>query len=134
MIIVVLGIKVSHLVQRLFIKAGLLADSVNVSYNKNVVKFVVKIVATENKSVIQQSVATGKSTKKFGQKQKDKIFVPIYHFCGVKGHIRPRCFTLMNFLENHAEKTNFSRYFQKPTPRPKIDLNDSRKMWVKRVR
>ena len=67
------------------------------------------------------------------QKQKGKIFVPIGNFCGVKGHIRPRCFTLKNFLENHYEKINFSTYFQKPTPRPKIDLrNDSKKKWVKK--
>ena len=66
-------------------------------------------------------------------KQKGKIFVPMCHFYGVKGHIRPRCFTLMKFLENHYEKTKFSRYFQKPTHRPQIDLNDNfRKMWVKK--
>ena len=40
----------------------------------------------------------------------------------------------MNFLKNNYEKTNFSRYFQKITHRPKIDLgNDSRKMWVKKI-
>ena len=39
----------------------------------------------------------------------------------------------MNFLESHYEKTNFSRYFQKHTPRPKIYLgNESKKKWVKR--
>ena len=39
----------------------------------------------------------------------------------------------MNFLENHYKKTKFSRYFQKPTPRPKIDLdNDSKMEWIKK--
>ena len=39
----------------------------------------------------------------------------------------------MNFLENNYENTNFSRYFQKLTPRPKIDLGvKCRKMWVKK--
>ena len=39
----------------------------------------------------------------------------------------------MNFLKNNYEKTNFSRYFQKSTPRPKIDLGDKpKKMWVKK--
>ena len=39
----------------------------------------------------------------------------------------------MKFLKNHYEKSNFTRYFQKPTPRPKIDLdNDSKKIWVKK--
>ena len=60
--------------------------------------------------------------KIFGRKRKGKVFVPICHLYDVKGHIRPRCFTFINFLENNYEKTNFSRYFQKPTPRPKIDL------------
>ena len=51
----------------------------------------------------------------------------------MKGHIRPRCFTLMNFLKNYYDKTNYSRYFQKPTPRPKIELNNISKMkWVKK--
>ena len=67
------------------------------------------------------------------KKRKNKSFVPICHFCGIKGHIRPRCFTLMNLLENNYDKTNYSRYFQKPIPRPKIELNDNSKMkWVKK--
>ena len=38
----------------------------------------------------------------------------------------------MSFLENHYEKKKISKYFQKPTPRPKIDLgNESKKKWVK---
>ena len=109
----------------ILVKFGLLTDSINLSYNK----LVVKSVATKNKSAVKQSIAIGKFLKHSGQKRKGKNFVPICHFCGVKGHIRPRCFTLMNFLENHYEKSNFIRYFQKPTHRPKIDLgNDSRKI------
>ena len=95
-----------------FVKSDLLIDSANVSYNKLVVKF----VATENKSVVQQSVATGKSMKISRQKRKGKDFIPVCHFCGVKCHIKPRCFTLMNFLENNYEKTKFLRYFQKNLP------------------
>ena len=48
------------------VKSSLLVDSVDVSYNKPVVKS----IATERKSVVQQSVATGKSVKLFGQKKK----------------------------------------------------------------
>ena len=112
-----------------FVKSRLLDDSVNGSYNKPVMKS----VATESKSTVKQSVATGKSVKNSGQKRKGKVFVPIFHFCGAKGHTRPRCFTLMNFLENHYEKSNLTRYSQKTTPKPKIDWgNDSRKIWVKK--
>ena len=111
----------------IFVKSGLLNDSFNVF----VKKIVVKSVAIENKSDVKQSVTTSKFVSNSWQKQNGKIFVPICHFCGVKGHIRPRCFTLMNFLENHYQKTKLSRYFQKPTPRPKIDLrNDSKMKWV----
>ena len=99
-----------------FAKFSLLADSVNVSYNKLVVNSVVKTVAIESKSIIQQFLTIGKSVKNSRQKRKGKIFVPICHFYGVKSYIRPRYFTLVNFLENHYEKTKFLRYFKKPTP------------------
>ena len=40
---------------------------------------------------------------------------------------------MMNFLENNYLKNNFSKSFQKTTPRPKIDLGDKpRKIWVKK--
>ena len=39
------------------------------------------------KKHVVTSVATGKSVSDVRQKQKGKIFVPICHFCGVKGHI-----------------------------------------------
>ena len=74
-----------------FVKSGLLDDSINVSVRKPAVKF----VETENKSAVKQFVTTGKFVSHSWQKQKGKIFIPIFHFCGVKGHIRPRCFTLM---------------------------------------
>ena len=83
-------------------------------------KPVVKSVATENKTIVKQSIATGNLVSNSWQKRSGKIFAPICHFCGVKGHIRLKWFTLINFLKNHSEKTKLSRYFQKPTPRPKI--------------
>ena len=67
----------------IFVKSGLLDDSINVSVKKPIVKS----VATENNSIVKQSVATGKSMSNSRQKRKGKIFVPICHFCGVKGHI-----------------------------------------------
>ena len=87
----------------IFVKSGLLNDSLNVSVKKSDVKS----VATK------QSIATGKCMSNIRQKQKDKVFVPIYHFCGVKCHIRPRCFTLINFRENNYKKTNFAKVFSK---------------------
>ena len=39
-----------------------------------------------------------KTVSNFGSKSKK--FVPICHFCGIKVHIRPRCFTMMIFLKN----------------------------------
>ena len=49
-----------------FIKFGILVDTTDVSNNKPVIKS----IAIEGKFVVQQSVATGKSTKKSGQKRK----------------------------------------------------------------
>ena len=55
-------------------------------------------------------------------------FTPTCHFCGVRGHIRPRCFTMMNFIENY-----YKIPFQRKTLRPKVDLNPKLKnMWVKK--
>ena len=84
-----------------FVKYGLIDDSVS--------KPVLKSVATESKSAIKQSVATDKFVSNSRQKQNGKVFVPFCYFCGVNGHIRPRYFTLMNFMKNHYEKTIFLR-------------------------
>ena len=76
-----------------FIKFGLLAYPIEASYHKPIIKS----IATEGKSAIQQYIATCKSTKFSRQERKSKNFILICHFYDVKGHIRPRCFTLMNF-------------------------------------
>ena len=52
----------------MFVKSGLLVDTVDVSNNKPVVKY----VRAESKFVVQQSVATGKSMKISRQKRKGK--------------------------------------------------------------
>ena len=76
-------------------------------------------VATHHKSVASGS--TGKHGK----------FIPTCHFCGIKGHIRPRCFTMMNFLKNKYFPHEIP--FQRKTPRKKIDLsNKTRKVWIKK--
>ena len=59
---------------------------------------------------------------------KGKKFFPICYFCDVKGRIRPRCFTMMNFVENH-----YMIPFQRKTHRPKVELkNKPRKVWSKK--
>ena len=75
---VVLGIKVSLLVLRLFfINSRLLDDSLNASVKKPAMKSV----------TTKQSVATNKSVSDQRQKRKNKYFILICHFCGVQGHI-----------------------------------------------
>ena len=91
-----------------------------------------KSVSTEDKSAVKQSIATSKSMSNSLQKRNGKIFDPVCHFFGVKGHIQPRCFTLMNFRENYYEKKKIVKIFSKTTHRPKIHLgNDSKMKWAK---
>ena len=63
-----------------------------------------------------------------------KKFVPVCHFCGVKGHIRPRCFNMRKFLENFYLRRSFMGSRPKKTLRPKIDLgNKTIKIWIKKI-
>ena len=62
-------------------------------------------------STKQNSVLTGNRFPVRKNKGKNTLFIPTCHFCGRKGHMRPRCFTLMNFTENKLiERVN---YFKK---------------------
>ena len=74
---------------------------------------------------VTTNVATNRKTvSNFGPK--GKKFVPICYFSGVKRYIRPRYFTMINFVKNH-----YMISFQRKTPRPKIELKDKkRKVWV----
>ena len=54
-----------------FVKSGLLNDSLNKAVKYPIVK----------------SVATGKIVRNPMKNQKGKMFVLVCHFCGVKGHI-----------------------------------------------
>ena len=76
---------------------------------------------------MKTNVATNcKTVSNLGSK--DKKLIPIFHFCGVKEHIRPKCFTLRSFIKNDSMTP-----FQRKTPRPKIELeNKQRKIWVKK--
>ena len=68
----------------------------------------------------------GKTVSNFGLKSKK--FVSICHFCGVKGHIRTRYFTMMNFVKKY-----YMIPFRRKTPRPKIALKNKQiKVWVKK--
>ena len=46
-----------------------------------------------------QSVTTHEKQTRNFENKKTGHFIPICNFCGVKGHIRTKCFTLMNFLQ-----------------------------------
>ena len=47
---------------------------------------------------VKNNVGTNhKIVSNFGSK--DKKFIPICHFYGFKGHIRPRCFNMMSFVK-----------------------------------
>ena len=69
-----------------------------------------------------------KTTSQLDSKGKSQRFICTCHFCGIRGHIRPRCFTLMNFVKYH-----YMVLFQRKTPRPKVDLSAKPiRMWVKK--
>ncbi|XP_062087212.1 uncharacterized protein LOC133794053 [Humulus lupulus] len=50
------------------------------------------------------SVLTDLQLKKIYPKRKIGQFVPFCHFCGMKGHIRPKCFSLLNLFKNNYVK------------------------------
>ena len=52
------------------------------------------------------SVATDLQLKKISPKRNIEHFVPVCHFCGMKGHIRPKCFSLLNLF-----KKNYVKHF-----------------------
>ena len=75
------------------------------------------------------NVATcGKIASQSNSKDKSLRFIPTCHFCGIRGHMRSRCFTIMNFGKNH-----YMVPFQRKKHRSKIDLSAKTiRMWVKR--
>ena len=80
----------------MFVSAGLLAPESSVP------------TGTQGVSTKQNSVLTGNRFPVRKNKGKNTLFIPTCHFCGRKGHIRPRCFTLMNFTKNKLiEKVNY---------------------------
>ena len=88
------------------------------SYPQNVSTFV--------HSVTTNVVINRKTESNFGPK--DEKFILSCHFYDVKEHIRPRCFTMMNFVKNH-----YIIHFQRKPLRSKIELkNKQKKVWVKK--
>lgn len=80
----------------------------------------------------KKSIAT--SGKKAVHTTKGKKFIPIYHFHSIKGDIRTKYFIIMNFLENNYLDKSFLKFFQRKTPKLKIDLDDKLKqVWVKKT-
>lgn len=73
-------------------------------------------------------VTQGKATGHSDSKGKFQRFIPPCYFCGVRGHIRTRYFTMMNFIKNH-----YMVPFERKTPRSKVDLNvKPNKIWVRK--
>lgn len=52
---------------------------------------------------IQQNICQGNTLDLYSSnfQGKAKMFVPNYHFCNIKVHIRPSCFKFMKFLRNN---------------------------------
>ena len=84
-----LGASCSQKVQKtVFVSTGLLTP-------ESSAPTVIEAVPTGKKTV-----TTGKRFTDRKNKGKHTVFIPTCHFCGRKGHIRPKCFTLMNFAKN----------------------------------
>ena len=107
--------------------SGLGSDGFKSTGKTNFVNSGIHSVASSNLSAGTSHVddsTKGKSV--FKSVKQINRFIPICHFCGVKGHIRPRCFTMMNLFKskylNHYSKTN--HVVQKP----------SKFVWVEKTR
>ena len=86
-----------------------------------------KIASPSQVTGNRADVATYLKSAASGSTGKHGKFIPTCHFCGVKGHIKPRCFTMVNFLKNKYFSHEIP--FQRKTPRKKIDLsNKTRKV------
>ncbi|XP_062086925.1 uncharacterized protein LOC133793633 [Humulus lupulus] len=111
-----LGASSSQKVQKtVFVSAGLLAPESSAPTG-------IVSDSTENKPVVTEKRFTGRKNK-----GKNTVFIPTCHFCGRKGHIRPRCFTLMNFAKNkYFEKSN---YFKENM---KVKRSKSKNVWIEK--
>ena len=111
-----LGASCSQKVQKtVFVSAGLLTP-------ESSAPTVIEVVPTGKKTV-----TTGKRFTDRKNKGKHTVFIPTCHFCGRKGHIRPKCFTLMNFAKNkYFEKIN---YFKENM---KAKKTQSKNVWVEK--
>lgn len=70
---------------------------------------------------------TGKIFTDRKSKGENTVFILTCHFCGRKCHIRPRCFTLMNFAKNKLfERAN---YFKENM---KVKIMKSKKAWIEK--
>ena len=67
-------------------------------------------------------------------KHKQKLFVPICHYCHIPGQIRPWCYKYQNTLNRGMQFYSPNNGKQKKFPRTKIDLTDrkTRKIWVRK--
>ncbi|XP_024028691.1 uncharacterized protein LOC112093781 [Morus notabilis] len=63
-----------------------------------------------------------------------KRFVPICHYCGLAGHIRPRCYKYLNALKRGMLMNPPNSANSRRTPKARIDVQNKfpRRVWVRK--
>ena len=101
-------------------------------------------VATTSKIVFVKNVAKTKNTHGSSKNSTSSLskgkkkFVPIFHYCSMPGHIRPKCFEYKNTFKmsrigKYDYKPRFAAYKPKTIPKHKIDLKKNvKKIWIKK--
>jgi len=77
---------------------------------------------------------TSSSKKVTISSPRHRRFVPTCHYCGIHGHIRPRCYKYFNALKKGMFINPPNSANSKKTPNVKIDVknNFSRRVWVRK--
>ena len=77
---------------------------------------------------------TSSSKKVTISSPRHRRFVPTCHYCGIHGHIRPRCYKYLNALKKGMFINPPNSANSKKTPNVRIDVknNSSRRVWVKK--
>lgn len=89
-------------------------------------------VSTPMTLFVKESTREQSSTQKFAGK--NTTFVPICHFCGMSGHIRPRCYKYINALTKGMlfKSVNSGRSRSIHRTRDYLRQPIIRKIWVKK--
>ena len=65
-----------------------------------------KVFTSQTNSLVRRK----SGERKIVSKPKTNQYVPIFHLCGVKGHIRPKCFTSLILLKENYVKFNNPKF------------------------